>query len=72
MRVDEEKYKPRDALAHTVYELTNYVKNNSDIERAVRIMIEHNITFEELLNRTLRLSIYDIAKMSDIMNKLKK
>lgn len=70
--IREEEFKRRDPLSDIVYELTSLIKNGRDIDRAAKIAMENNLTIEQIVSRTMRLTIYDIAKLADAIISLKR
>ncbi|AXH09707.1 hypothetical protein CP960_09630 [Malaciobacter halophilus] len=59
-------------LAALVVDLVRVIRNEKDFQKAAKIVIENNITMTEIVSRTLRLSVFDIAKLSDTVIELKK
>lgn len=47
------------------------VHKESDFDKAANFMIEHNLTIENIVPNTYKLSIFDIAKLCDsLINKV--
>ncbi len=47
------------------------IHKESDFEKAANFMIEHNLTIENIVHNTYKLSIFDIAKLCDtLINKV--
>lgn len=59
-------------IASGVAEVIKLIKNERNYEKAAQILIEKDISISELVRRTLRLSIIDLAKLSDIVINLRK
>ncbi|PHO08918.1 hypothetical protein CPG37_11925 [Malaciobacter canalis] len=59
-------------IASGVAEVIKSIRNERNYEKAAQILVEKNISISELVRRTLRLSIIDLAKLSDIVITLKK
>ena len=50
-----------------IHQIVDLVRNFRDYDRAANLIAEHNISFEELIKSTLRLSIQDIAILGDML-----
>ncbi len=57
---------------NAVVTVVNLIKKESNFEKAAQILIENNISITQLVGKTLRLSMFDVAKLSDAIIALKK
>lgn len=57
---------------NAVVTVVNLVKKENNFQKAAQILIENNISITQLVGKTLKLSIFDVAKLSDTVIALKK
>ncbi|AXH15012.1 hypothetical protein [Malaciobacter mytili] len=57
---------------NAVVTVVNLIKKENNFEKAAQILIENNISITQLVGRTFRLSMFDVAKLSDAIIILKK
>lgn len=50
-----------------IFKVVRFIRTNDNYEEAASILIENKITVTEVIKYTLRLSLFDIAKLSDQM-----
>lgn len=68
---NKSSYRVYDPIYDKVLEISTLIRAKSDFEGAAKLALEHSITLQDIVNKTLKLSIFDIAKLADQMNKLK-
>mgnify|MGYP006995712436 CR=1 FL=1 len=57
-------------MRNVVNQIVFKIRNEHDLNEAANILLNNNMTFEQLINSTMRLNIYDIAKLADITSKI--
>lgn len=64
-------YRAYDPIYDKVAEISTLIRAKQDFDGAAKIALENNITLEDVVNKTMKLGIFDIAKLADHINKLK-
>ncbi|MFA7083607.1 MAG: hypothetical protein WC141_03620 [Arcobacteraceae bacterium] len=60
-----------DPIYDVVLRIAHEIRTNHNYESAAKIALENNITLQQILVKTLKLDIFDIAKLADAMKKMK-
>lgn len=63
----DSNFKLEDPVIKTVYEITSYIKNERNFEKAFQTIINHNLSFEDVITRTCRLDLEDVTTLADLM-----
>lgn len=61
----------RSPIQNAAFEIVYKIRNERNIDAAATIFLNSNITIEQLSYCTIRLSKFDIAKLSDTIIKMK-
>lgn len=64
-------YRLPDPVYDTVLKIAYEIRTNHNYESAAKIALQSNIELQEIIIKTLKLDIFDIAKLADAMKKLK-
>lgn len=64
-------YRAYDPIYDKVSEISTLIRAKHDFDAAAKVALDNNITLEDVVNKTMKLSIFDIAKLADHINKLK-
>ncbi len=64
-------YRLSDPVYDVVSKIVNEVRINHNYDTAAKIAIDNNITLNQMISKTLKLDVFDIAKLADAMKKLK-
>ncbi len=56
---------------NAIVTVVNLIKKEHNFEKAAQIIIDNNISITQLVEKTLRLSMFDVAKLSDAVIKKK-
>lgn len=60
-----EERKKRELLKQLVCEVVHEYKHNKSLEAASSIIINNNISFEDIVNSTVKLDVYNLATLAD-------
>lgn len=52
-------------LKELIFQIVFFIKNKDDYESASKMMIDYNISIEDISSMSLKLSAYDISKLAD-------
>lgn len=52
-------------IRELIFQVVFFIKNKDDYENASKIMVDYDISIEDLTNLTLKLSALDISKLAD-------
>lgn len=66
-----EEKKKRDLLRQLICEVVHEYKHNRRLDSASSIIINNNITFEDIVNSTVKLNINNLAVLADRVISLK-
>ncbi|WP_419771436.1 MAG: hypothetical protein ACNI3C_06485 [Candidatus Marinarcus sp.] len=69
--IQKSTYRYSDPEYDVIYEIIKIIKHNSDFDAAAQIAISNHLTLNHIIAKTMKLNIFDIAKLADSMNKLK-
>lgn len=64
-------YRLPDPVYDVVSKIVNEVRINHNYDTAAKIAIDNNISLNQMISKTLKLDVFDIAKLADAMKKLK-
>lgn len=67
---DESRFTSMSPLQKIVFQVVNKIRNERNFDEAANIIINNNLTIEQIATTTLRLSFMEIAKLADfVINK---
>ncbi|MFA7091316.1 MAG: hypothetical protein WC149_05665 [Arcobacteraceae bacterium] len=66
-----ETYRLPDSVYDIVLQVANEIRTNHNYTTGAKIAMENNISLSQIISKTLKLDIFDIAKLADAMKKLK-
>jgi len=69
--VQFDSYRLPDPIYDIVSAIVNEVRINHNYDAAAKIALDNNISIKILTTKTLKLDVFDIAKLADAMKKLK-
>jgi len=49
-----------------VYQIVNCIKNESDFDKALQLLIDSGLSFEDVISRTCRLNFFDVINLADL------
>lgn len=64
-------YRLSDPIYDIVLQVANEIRTNHNYSTGAKIAIDNNISLSQIIHKTLKLDIFDIAKLADAMKKLK-
>lgn len=64
-------YRLSDPVYDIVLRIANEIRTHHNYETGAKIALENNITLKQIIQKTLKLDIFDIVKLADAMKKLK-
>lgn len=64
-------YRLSDPIYDIVLQVANEIRTNHNYASGAKIAIDNNISLSQIIAKTLKLDIFDIAKLADAMKKLK-
>ncbi|AXX92384.1 hypothetical protein CPU12_06800 [Malaciobacter molluscorum LMG 25693] len=63
--MDVQDIKRNSELSESVVEIVKFVKYERNFDKAAQIIIEKNITMTNIVERTLRIQMFELAKLCD-------
>lgn len=66
-----ETYRLPDSVYDIVLQVANEIRTNHNYTTGAKIAMDNNISLSQIISKTLKLDIFDIAKLADAMKKLK-
>ena len=66
-----ETYRLPDPIYDIVSQVVNEIRVNHNYPAGAKIAIDNKISLKQILSKTLKLNIFDIAKLADAMKKIK-
>lgn len=66
-----ETYRLPDPIYDIVLRVANEIRTNHNYATGAKIAMDNNISLSQIIAKTLKLDIFDIAKLADAMKKLK-
>ncbi len=54
-----------------IFQIVKEIKLNKDYSAGAKILLDNNISFREVFNYTLKLNIFDCARLADAAKKIK-
>ena len=57
-------------ILNVILEIIDLIRHKGDYAKAAILMQDHQLTLTKLISTTLRLSIFDIAKLGDELSKI--
>lgn len=64
-------YRLPDPIYEIILTIINAIRNNKNYAMGAKIAVDNNITLTQIVAKTLKLDIFDIAKLADAIKKLK-
>jgi hypothetical protein len=64
-------YRLHDPIYEIILTIINAIRNNKNYAMGAKIAVDNNITLTQIVAKTLKLDIFDIAKLADAIKKLK-
>lgn len=69
--VQFDTYRFPDPLYETVVTIINAIRTQNNYAMGAKIAVDHNISLSQIISKTLKLDIFDIAKLADAIKKIK-
>lgn len=64
-------YRLHDPIYDIVLQVANEIRTHHNYATGAKIALDNNISLAQIIHKTLKLDIFDIAKLADAMKKLK-
>lgn len=64
-------YRLYDPIYDIVLQVANEIRTHHNYSSGAKIALDNNISLSQIIHKTLKLDIFDIAKLADAMKKLK-
>ncbi|PLY08473.1 MAG: hypothetical protein C0625_02470 [Arcobacter sp.] len=65
-------YHEEDYRNKIVFSIMSHIKQEANFEKALQMMIDNNLTLEDVITRTCRLDLDDISYLADLyINKIR-
>ena len=61
-----ENYQEEDPINVIVYHIVNTIKKEANFKKALQIISDNKLSFEDLVSRSCRLNSLDITKLADL------
>ncbi len=60
-------YELENPIMKTIYDIANCIKLRRDYIGAINLILENNLTLEDVVSRTARLTLKDVVTLADIL-----
>lgn len=58
-------YCERDPINDLVFQITTCIKNKQDYGLAIKIILENNLKLDDVVSRTIRLTLKDVVELAN-------
>lgn len=62
-----DNFEPENPIMKIVYEIASCIKLKRDYASAINLILENNLTLEDVVSRTARLTLKDVVTLADIL-----
>lgn len=69
--VQRNTYRLPDPIYDIIITIINAIRTQKNYDMGAKIAIDNNITLHQIISKSLKLDIFDIAKLADSIKKLK-